>query len=687
LQNGAIYPKSCFEIQVIFKPTGRLFQRNFSAVAFLSNPTSQSRQALHLSGQAETGKIEFNVSAVNLGSLFLHQKHCFELVCRNIGLIPAKVLFAENISCFGGEIEVIPDCLNLACNQCASFVITYVGRKKGKFMEKIGFREEYGEQHQVVVSGEIRPVILPTTPQFLDFGNVPVCVQQTRYIYLKNPLPTALYIYATIGQCGEEEPLVFEELYTPSEPSSFQFTEIKNVQSTILLPISSCDDILFRTKEKIESIQSKESLISKTSEFSVKSSKTVADETIEIILNLLNQTFESHLVAEETLVELERQVDNHMIGKDAAEAALENAFFEAEAGAKIALEAVTGEFDWYLQQKGLAAMLDKLVDEVLDRKEIIDHLLDVILTEIFEAARLPAYFQKDWTLSKYPKEFSISPKTCKIDSNQCGIICIDLFPNIVGVAKKTVTIYNSYEPFSENLDNDLKEFSVQTITVAHHCFVPDLRLEEATITVEGYIDLAQTVHIQINNLSSTDGFGCFSPKNVMDLVQIGTEEIKFRVPAYGHCMLEIEVLPQKVGSFVQNASLAILGSDKPLQLGIKLEIQPPEIAVLPTKISEHVSIFSANRSRVFIENISPTRAKFKVGLELVEYSDMEVCPLGGILAAAQGSLILIDTKFLDPGEYRNTLKIDVENGALHVSIKALYPLICSIHIFFLRQYP
>ncbi|XP_014477568.1 PREDICTED: hydrocephalus-inducing protein homolog [Dinoponera quadriceps] len=233
-EEGEIWPRSCTDITVIFRPTG---VGEISSVAYLEVTGREDRIPLSLHGIGKGPLLRLNVITIDLNNIYLCSVHNYEIVAANKGHINGTLVYKERPTDFGGTVNITPPCLTLIPNEYKSFNLSYSSNRKGDFMERIDFVvEESSEVLSLYIKGCIVCPTLHFDKNSLDFGTVALGFSKRHEVYLRNLSLIPISFGATIMEDGDQTPLTHEEfarsearMSFPTNPREFTIIPQKGV--------------------------------------------------------------------------------------------------------------------------------------------------------------------------------------------------------------------------------------------------------------------------------------------------------------------------------------------------------------------------------------------------------------------------------------------------------------------------
>lgn len=515
---GKVIGGSTFPVTISFTPTTDNEETHelddctkYLVKAYLKTSTETFfRTKLYLQGVGRGPVIKLNYNTIVVGQIFMGEKKNFNIECTNIGLVPGRIRYDCTDEAFGGIVNVKPAVLAIERDQKRYFKLEYMNFNVGKFLEQIYFQVDYGERIKVLLTGEIMELTVRTYPEVLEFGDVPICVPQVKYIYIKNPLPCTLKIKLEFERQGTEDPLCFEELLIkPVETDGCSMlNEENNMKRFYISDTKLCDDVLhrdipilrptisavmamrFSMDEIFENItkylqdQDVDSTIvcteyalkeimanfyEKVDESDIESGIIMATRLWRILLDNMLIQIEHKDVVDLLINEFLNNVEEHIRELDILE---HLAIILANETIKFFMDKIALRIE---SKKVTNVILEQLFDQVMRYFEAIDIVgifIDDFLDELIEKyvtggfREIPVeepgtFLDKDWILSEGPKELKALPEIGILSSQSCMVFEVTLTPNFVGKALKTLLIRMSYqkdeEVFEEGIEEEMED--------------------------------------------------------------------------------------------------------------------------------------------------------------------------------------------------------------------------------------
>ncbi|XP_050309669.1 hydrocephalus-inducing protein homolog isoform X2 [Anthonomus grandis grandis] len=181
---GKIQPHTSFEFSVIFGPKQNTF---YYSSAYLDIEGVERRVRVSLQGYGIGPPVTLSIKTLKAGQIYLTDKHQYELVVINKGVIPATVSFQPKPTDWGGNLNCIPHSLVLGPNSSKAFIVVFSSDIQGDFIETLDFIvDESGDHLQCIISGNVICPLLKCIPDALNFNTIAVGVRSCKELYLIN---------------------------------------------------------------------------------------------------------------------------------------------------------------------------------------------------------------------------------------------------------------------------------------------------------------------------------------------------------------------------------------------------------------------------------------------------------------------------------------------------------------------
>lgn len=570
--------------------------------------------SIDIRGKVVGPSFQFNQNKVDIGAIFLGESRIVDLAIANTGVIDGKVMFQKSPSSFDGIVKVSSKIEKLSPGETKSFKLKYLARRPGKFFEPAFFKVKNGDRLSFVIQGEIKPLEIIVEPNFLDFSNTSICIPRMQTLTISNPLPFEIDVKVEIDKTGTDEPLEFLEFFS-SIQKSFREADAKSSVSSVTASSiwesndnASCSSILSRLSIKNYFEQ----------------------------MGSLGHLQEAVAAAQDGIKNFHHRVEQYL---DSTE----------------------------IVQNIIHHIFDNKVRDELEKHFVIDTIVD-LLVENIKGRDLMEFKQKDWTLPENPREVEINQTIIRLPANNetSAVIKIFLTPNFIGKYKKNLKLRLSL-PYQSLCPKQSIEETVVEVPISFNCQPANLIVHNKIASLTGFAESEIPFEVLLENSADVDGFFTFLQIGDAEMI-VKCEGDKFHIASKAKKIIKLIVTPLKSGSITKNINLVVLGSNQKIPVRIECKSLPPDIIVKPDKVFEdNLTVLTAVNTRIFIENRGTAKARFNVKLEH-ENEAFDLDPKGGIMSSKQCVLVVLKKYFHDPGEYKNTLIIEIVNGRTIVSL-------------------
>nr|XP_023682867.1 hydrocephalus-inducing protein-like isoform X2 [Paramormyrops kingsleyae] len=167
---GDIWPNSTAEFTVTFKPQEvKIYQQT----VYCDVTGRESRLPLRIRGEGIGPSLEFSFDLLDVGNIFIHSKHSYEVLLSNKGYIDAPFHLVPPSSAQGRCFSFSPSEDTVPPGSCHAMVVSFSSGILGMFSEEILFAVEGNPQP---ISLTFRGRVMGPTFQFsvpeLNFGDV-----------------------------------------------------------------------------------------------------------------------------------------------------------------------------------------------------------------------------------------------------------------------------------------------------------------------------------------------------------------------------------------------------------------------------------------------------------------------------------------------------------------------------------
>ncbi|XP_060535556.1 hydrocephalus-inducing protein homolog [Cylas formicarius] len=169
---GTIMPDSTREFILHFSPVK---STTYECTAHLDIVGVAERIRFTMRGRGMGPRLIINVKNLNVNTIYVSDRHRYELVVKNIGDIPGTVKYRSKMTDRGADISCVPDTLKVDPNLSKAFVVTLCSNVQGTFMEPLHFEiDESKEILRCIVTGNVLCPLLECVPNAVNFGTVSV---------------------------------------------------------------------------------------------------------------------------------------------------------------------------------------------------------------------------------------------------------------------------------------------------------------------------------------------------------------------------------------------------------------------------------------------------------------------------------------------------------------------------------
>lgn len=619
--NGEIQPNTITTVVITFKPEDsddddiEVMKEVFFSFGLKLSLELDYNPMINIRGKIIGPTFQLDRKQIDIGTVYLGESRFIEVRVTNIGIIGGKVFFQKSSSPFIGIVKVSSKSESFSQGESKTFKIKYLARKPGKFVEQVFFKAKNGERLSFVIQGTIKPLELSIKPTIVQLREIPICAPQMQLVVLKNELPFPVDVKVEIENVGSDEPLEFLEFF-----QSKKYVEIGENSS-------------------VDSVSSLNSNSSQARSLSIESCSFDLARTS--IKNFIEQT---------------GKLDN-----------LRDSIAEVTNG----ISSVYNKVDEYLErteivQSILRMIFDRKVNDEIEKRQVVEIIMNLLIESIKESemTKLTAFHQKEWKFPENPREVETNVKIFKLPAKSDKSFDLKVFvtPNFIGKFSKNLKL----KLLISNLSPcPFVDETVINVPIIYECQSPELVIHNSMNSIVGYAESEISLDVLVENIG-VDGFFSFSRFEDPEIV-IRCDQEKFHIARQSKKIVNLIVTPCKSGLMVKYFNLVVLGSNRKLPVSIECKSLPPDIVIKPNKILENdLDVLVKHESRIVVENRSPTKARIFLRLEHGNEA-FELNPLGGILASKQSLMITLAMFFYDPGNYRDTLIVEVVNGKIMVS--------------------
>lgn len=545
----------------------------------------------------------------DIGSIYVGQTIFLDVTCTNIGVISGKVIFQKALSVFDGIVKISPRAETITPGDAKTFKIKFLGKRAGRFVEQANFRVKNGEKLSFAIQGTINALEIVLEPPILEFDAIPICVPHMQTMMIRNDLPFEIDVQIEIENSGTDKPLQFLEF----------FQIVKGFKNE---PIPAPSPLTASSSSEIENdlTESCSSLLTGS-----------AIKTFMESAGKLEQLREGISAAQDGIRAIYDQVDKYLEGTEIVSDIIQHIF-----DGKFKVE--------------------------MEKPRIVTSIVDLLLNSLNTAE--VSFQHLNWILPENPCEIEVSKQLVKLPPKGEHCIKVYLTANFIGKFARNLKM--------KLMISDLKpkqgiDETIVNVPLWYESRTAELVIHNQKSSIMGFAESEIQLEVLVENVSNVDGFFTFHRFEDVDTI-VKCDENKFRVAAMTQNVIDLRVLPLKSGVIVKFMNFVALGSNRKFPFSIECKSIPPDIIIRPSKICDNeVDVLLKHDTRIFIENRSSAKARIFLKLEN-EKSNFEVEPCGGILSSKQILMITLSKYFTDPGEYQDTLIVEVINSKTIVSM-------------------
>ncbi|XP_067007994.2 hydrocephalus-inducing protein homolog [Anabrus simplex] len=168
--SGEIWPHGHADITVVFEPD---LAMTHTAKAYCDVTGREKRLPLLMTAVGLGPKIALNMTSLDTDYICLSATHCYQVVAKNIGLIPGTIHYIPSEVRCGGTISCSPETHHLNPEELGTFILTFSTSVHGKFKEDILFT--IIESSEIIELHFLGKTVSPTLTfdvKFIDIGEV-----------------------------------------------------------------------------------------------------------------------------------------------------------------------------------------------------------------------------------------------------------------------------------------------------------------------------------------------------------------------------------------------------------------------------------------------------------------------------------------------------------------------------------
>ncbi|XP_036329834.1 uncharacterized protein LOC118741975 [Rhagoletis pomonella] len=599
-------------------PPFRVRTRLFFTV---TNEMVPYRKSLMLKGFISGPEIELKPKEIRLRKIYMGEEHCELINVLNVDdKVNAQVKFKDVLHPGTACALVKPEeGYVLGPSESGVFNISFFSRVIGAFVVKLRFKVKNGDVFEVNVKGHSINARLKMFPEVLEYGTIPFGIPCKRLMLLVNPFLVPVAVQVTVGEDGEETPLVLNV----DNADGLQPITVKDYIAAMMAMSDDEDDKGSQGERTIE-------LISKTD--SLPSYRSVGTEI---------STCSSHF--EEEVLDAIPDFAFTIVNKIKEKKYLENR--EAE---------------------------ECVVSEAL---QLLLH------TNYFNSLKqFSNYGQMDWNIVPFnPKEIYCDKEIIYLQPNAGKSISVLLIPNRVGLFNRSLNVricpITEEEHDVDNTDArwDLRgtffinsKMFTTKIWLEYNCRLPEITFtQDISYEMESiYVGQGVELIMSFKNTTNVPGFFHFDVIPADDLGELTLQDdiSKYFMPSHGEVAVEGTIVFHRLGKVKLSGLIKIVGNPNGSPFHIFAEVKPTKIKLSATTIYKRQKVLEWSVVHLCIENDTPTVTSFTMRLKNYKYQYIE--PSGAVLSPeGQGMYVSIFSKYYDADTYHNTLVINIRNSA------------------------
>ncbi|XP_011188801.1 uncharacterized protein LOC105216146 [Zeugodacus cucurbitae] len=640
-ENFTIQGKSSLEIPVRFCPV-TLAECDFKdeessphkvrTILFLTigDEISMVRQLINFQGAIIGPEVEITPKEIYIRTVYMGEEHCAIIKVLNVdGKVNAIIKFKDVFnSDTAGAVVQPEEGYNLEPCQSGIFRISFFSKVIGAFVAKLRFKVKNGIMEEVNIRGHSLHARVKMFPDELDIGYVPFGIPCKRFILLVNPFMMPVALQFTVGEDGDETPLVLNV----NDADGLPVITVKDyISAMIAMAEEEFDPYAYEGEQTVQLVSKSESLLSYRSVSTEQSTCSTYFEE-EILENIPDFAF--------TIIRQLREA-RHLENKEVEEC-------------------------------------------------VVSATLDVLLkTNYFNSLKQFAnYAQMDWNIIPFnPKEIYCDKEIIYLQPNAGKTVTVLLIPNRVGLFNRALNVricpITEEEMNMKNVDLswDLRDsFFVSSkmfttkLWMEYACHLPIINFTQE-ISYESettYIDDEVQCAMLFKNSFNVPGFFYYDviPSDESGEMIFPENILKFFIPAFGQVVVHSTVIFHRLGKVKLSGLIKIVGNLNGSPFHIVANVKPVKIKVSTTRVYRRQRVLESTVEHIYITNDTPTVTRFTVRLK--NYKHQYIEPLGATLSPeGQGTYVSIFSKFYDAETYHNTLLINVANCSI-IEIPIIY---------------
>ncbi|XP_070492358.1 hydrocephalus-inducing protein homolog [Chironomus tepperi] len=604
--NGELSPQTITKVDLIFKPEDTNddeddfeFQKEIVITLALKLEICHNyNPSIIVKGKVVGPSFQLDHKIINIDDIFVGESRNIDVNLKNIGDISGKVFFHKIQSVNDGIIKASSKIESLKAGEVKKFRIKFLARKIGKFIDSAIFKVKNAEKLTLSIQGVIKPLNITSDSVSIQFPSSAICVPQMKFLKLANDHPFDVDIRLEIENNGNDDPLEFLEFYGS-----------RSATITDTISKSSSLESMNNNNHNNITTESCSSLLTRTS------IKNFMERSGE-----MEQLRDTITMSRDEIVEIFNKVDDYLIRKEIISMILD----------------------------------DKLCNEV-EMHQIVQTVVELLIENLTDSNDLK-FYEKDWLLPEHPRQIECNKKLIKIKSKSFEEVKIFIVPNYIGKFTRNLKLFIVMSDVGHPVDE-----TIVNIPIVIDCQSADIKIHNQTNEISGYAESQITLDINVENLTSIDGF--FTFQNFHDTeMDVKCSDEKFHISGKSMKILNLIIIPLISGKIIKYMNIIALGSNRKYPITIECKSLPPDIIINPKKICVNdLVVLKKNDTRIFIENCSTTKARFFVKLEH-DNQCFNINPRGGILSSKQCTVVMLEKFFHDPGDYHDILIVEIVNS-------------------------
>lgn len=224
---GDIWPKTSFDVNVIFKPD---IAKNYGITSYCELTGRESRMPLRLNGLGLGPKVQLSIEELDVGSIFIGSTHVYEVILANKGYIDA--IYTVNIpnTQFGKCFSFDPNegLISPGCYQ--AITIAFSSIKLGDFNETFDITIDGNpEKYNLVIKGSVIPPTFQFNVPKIKYGLVSYGFKYSHNCLLANTSLVPMSFNLRVASDSEAREIVDNQ-------DDYNFKEFSLIPSTGVIP-------------------------------------------------------------------------------------------------------------------------------------------------------------------------------------------------------------------------------------------------------------------------------------------------------------------------------------------------------------------------------------------------------------------------------------------------------------------